>query len=130
MTGDKVSTLLLFGATGDLSHRMLLPSLYGLHADGLLPENLKIVATARSALDDQSYRASVMEALAAHVPADFYDPAIGKAFAERMTYVALDATQERSVDRRGDRSGRPRRAASSRARRPCPRSMGGSPGSS
>ena len=37
MTPDKVSTLLLFGATGDLSHRMLLPSLYGLHADGLLP---------------------------------------------------------------------------------------------
>ena len=38
MTAPTVSTLLLFGATGDLSHRMLLPSLYGLHSDGLLPE--------------------------------------------------------------------------------------------
>ena len=38
MSPDKVSTLLLFGATGDLAHRMLLPSLYGLHADGLLPD--------------------------------------------------------------------------------------------
>src|SRR6478752_7437558 len=93
MISDKVSTLLLFGATGDLSHRMLLPSLYGLHADGLLPQNLKIVATARSELDDESYRASVLEALSAHVAADFFDPAIGKAFADRITYVALDATQ-------------------------------------
>ena len=34
---DKVGTLLLFGATGDLSRRMLLPSLYGLDSDKLLP---------------------------------------------------------------------------------------------
>ena len=32
MVIDKVPQLLLFGATGDLSHRMLLPSLYGLDA--------------------------------------------------------------------------------------------------
>lgn len=31
------SKLILFGATGDLARRMLLPSLYGLHADNLLP---------------------------------------------------------------------------------------------
>ena len=57
MTRDKVSTLLLFGATGDLAHRMLLPSLYGLHADGLLPDDFRIVCTARSELDDEQYRA-------------------------------------------------------------------------
>ena len=33
---DHSSNLLLFGATGDLSRRMLLPSLYALHADGLI----------------------------------------------------------------------------------------------
>ena len=32
---EKASTLLMFGATGDLARRMLLPSLYGLDADGL-----------------------------------------------------------------------------------------------
>ena len=74
MTPDKVSTLLLFGATGDLAHRMLLPSLYGLHADGLLPEDFRIVCTARSELDDEQYRASAVEALKEHVPANFYDP--------------------------------------------------------
>ena len=36
--GAKAKTLILFGATGDLAARMLLPSLYGLHRDGLLPQ--------------------------------------------------------------------------------------------
>jgi glucose-6-phosphate 1-dehydrogenase len=44
-------TLLLFGATGDLARRMLLPSLCALDADGLLPETLRIVGTARSPMD-------------------------------------------------------------------------------
>ena len=35
---DRISTLVMFGATGDLARRMLLPSLYGLDADGLLPD--------------------------------------------------------------------------------------------
>ena len=42
------STLLLFGATGDLAKRMLLPSLYALHEDGLIAEDLRIFGTARS----------------------------------------------------------------------------------
>ena len=35
---DRISTLVMFGATGDLARRMLLPSLYGLDSDGLLPQ--------------------------------------------------------------------------------------------
>jgi glucose-6-phosphate 1-dehydrogenase len=60
---SKASTLLLFGATGDLARRMLLPSLYALDSDGLLPANLRIIATARTELDDQGYRARADEAL-------------------------------------------------------------------
>ena len=103
MITDKVNTLLLFGATGDLSHRMLLPSLYALHADGLLPEGLKIVGTARSELDDAAFRASALEALAEHVPADFFDRAVAAAFVERLSYVALDATQPDGFSRLADR---------------------------
>lgn len=96
MTPDKVSTLLLFGATGDLAHRMLLPSLYGLHSDGLLPDDFRIVCTARSALDDDQYRASAVEALKEHVPANFYDPKTALVFSRRLSYVALDATKPAS----------------------------------
>ena len=43
----KVETLILFGATGDLAQRMLFPSLYNLHVDGLLEDALTIVASGR-----------------------------------------------------------------------------------
>ena len=99
MTRDKVSTLLLFGATGDLAHRMLLPSLYGLHADNLLPDNFRIVCTARSELDDEQYRASAVEALKAHVPGGFYDPKTALIFSRRLSYVALDATKPEGFKR-------------------------------
>ena len=103
MIREKVSTLLLFGATGDLAHRMLLPSLYGLHADGLLPDGLKIVGTARSEFDDAGYRASALEALSEHVPADFFDPKVAAAFVERMSYVTLDATQPAGFSKLADK---------------------------
>ena len=45
MTRNPVGKLLLFGATGDLAQRMLLPSLFNLHSDGLLPEGLTITGT-------------------------------------------------------------------------------------
>ena len=83
--------LLLFGATGDLAQRMLLPSLYGLHADGLLPPALAITGTARSAHDDASYRAFAAQALDTFLPADRRDPATVESFLARIGYQPLDA---------------------------------------
>ena len=103
MNRDKVSTLMLFGATGDLSRRMLLPSLFALHADGLLPEDFRIVCTARSKLSDEQFRASAVEALKEHVPANFYDPKSALVFSRRLTYVPLDATQPESFKRLADK---------------------------
>ena len=57
------NTLLLFGATGDLAQRMLLPSLCALHADDLVAENLLIICTARSEHTYASYRKVAREAL-------------------------------------------------------------------
>ncbi|MGY2736503.1 glucose-6-phosphate dehydrogenase [Sphingomonas sp. UYP23] len=87
-----VGKLLLFGATGDLAQRMLLPSLYGLHADGLLPEGLTITGTARSENSDESYRKFAKDALEKFVPKDRMDAIAIKSFLERVQYQALDAT--------------------------------------
>ncbi|MBV7259148.1 glucose-6-phosphate dehydrogenase [Erythrobacter crassostreae] len=82
--------LLLFGATGDLARRMLLPSLCALDADGLLPENLRIVGTARSDIDDTEFRNMAREALETFLPAERRG---GMAtFLNRLFYQALDAT--------------------------------------
>ena len=85
-------TLLLFGATGDLARRMLLPSLYALHADGLVADRLRIVGTARSALDDAAYRDFARTALDEFLPADRKDDATIAGFLDRLFYQALDAS--------------------------------------
>jgi len=88
-----VGKLLLFGATGDLAQRMLLPSLYGLHADGLLPEGLTITGTARSEHDDAGYRQFAAEALDEFLHADRKDDSAVGTFLERLFYQPLDASK-------------------------------------
>ncbi|HEX8382486.1 MAG TPA: glucose-6-phosphate dehydrogenase [Sphingomonas sp.] len=90
MARNPVAKLLLFGATGDLAQRMLLPSLYGLHADGLLPEGLTIIGAARSEHDDASYRVFAEEALEKYLAKDRNDAATITSFVERLTYQAMD----------------------------------------
>jgi len=92
MTRDPVAKLLLFGATGDLSQRMLLPSLYGLHADGLLPEGLTITGTARHEHDDAGFRDFAKHALDQFLPDDRKDEAAIDGFLARLHYQPLDAS--------------------------------------
>ena len=81
---ERISTLVLFGATGDLARRMLLPSLYGLDSDGLLPSDLRIIGTARTDLDDAAFREKAEEALKEHLPSDFYSQGIADRFLARL----------------------------------------------
>jgi glucose-6-phosphate 1-dehydrogenase len=85
-------TLLLFGATGDLAQRMLLPSLFGLDGDGLLPAALRIVGTARSNLDESGFRAAAGQALERFVDADRRPSDRIERFLSRLSYVPLDAS--------------------------------------
>ncbi|MFN3864964.1 MAG: glucose-6-phosphate dehydrogenase [Erythrobacter sp.] len=82
--------LLLFGATGDLAQRMLLPSLFALDADGLLAPDLKIIGTARSELNDSEYRNFARAALEKYLPAERRGKMAG--FLNRLAYQTLDAT--------------------------------------
>jgi glucose-6-phosphate 1-dehydrogenase len=93
MPGTPSSALLLFGATGDLARRMLLPSLYALHEDGLLAPGLRIMGTARSQIDDAAFRDLAREALAEFLPADRKDEAKLDSFLARLAYQPLDASK-------------------------------------
>ncbi|MBI4584759.1 MAG: glucose-6-phosphate dehydrogenase [Planctomycetes bacterium] len=55
--------IVLFGATGDLTHRKLLPALYNLARDGLLPQHVAIVGLARREKTDESFRQDLIEGL-------------------------------------------------------------------
>ena len=88
MSARPASLLVIFGATGDLAQRMLLPSMYGLYRDGLLPADFRILGTARSELDDDAFRASVAEALDRRVAAGDRDEASVQRFLAAVHYQA------------------------------------------
>jgi glucose-6-phosphate 1-dehydrogenase len=50
-------TLVIFGGAGDLAHRKLLPALYNLHVDGVMPASMAVVGVGRKDLTDDAYRA-------------------------------------------------------------------------
>lgn len=83
--------LVIFGATGDLSTRKILPGLYRRDLAGQLPEAARIVCVARSAHDDDSWREVVRRALEDHVDAARRDAAAIDRFLRRLSYVVLDA---------------------------------------
>lgn len=109
MTRDPVGKLLLFGATGDLAQRMLLPSLYGLHADELLPAGLTITGSARAEHDDASYREFAEKALHEFLPKDRKDEKAIAGFLERLFFQPADLSDESTfqplADKVGDVSG-------------------------
>src|SRR5437660_11034280 len=57
-------TIVIFGGSGDLAHRKLLPALYNLHVDGFLPPRIAIVGAGRMPSTDDEYRAFARDGLA------------------------------------------------------------------
>jgi glucose-6-phosphate 1-dehydrogenase len=92
----KSRALLLFGATGDLARRMLLPSLFSLHRDNLLPADFEILATARSSLDDDAFRLCADTAIRAAIPAERLEEDAVRAFMRKLKYVRADVSDAAS----------------------------------
>jgi glucose-6-phosphate 1-dehydrogenase len=98
-------TLLLFGVTGDLARRMLLPSLFGLDADGLLPEGLTIVGTARHDIGDEGLRDEARKVVAPLAAERKLSPQLVDRFLARLSYVPADASDPASFAALGDKLG-------------------------
>jgi glucose-6-phosphate 1-dehydrogenase len=85
-----IERVVIFGATGDLAARMLLPSLYHLHAEGLLPGPLKIIGSARTAMSRETYVERVRRDLEERV--EDLRPEAWPSFAERLDYCEADVS--------------------------------------
>jgi glucose-6-phosphate 1-dehydrogenase len=102
--------LVLFGATGDLARRKLLPGLFHLNRAGLLPDEYRIIGVSLQRLTDDEFREHVREALR-----EFCRTAIDdeewRAFSERLTYVTFGADALSAAVGRAERAigGEPRR---------------------
>ena len=90
-----IERLVLFGATGDLAGRFLLPALAALHAAGKLPEALCVLGAARQELDDAAFRNAAAKRLEAHA-ADT-PPAARGAVLRMLRYRSVDVADARSV---------------------------------
>ena len=80
----------VFGGTGDLAVRKLLPSLYLRDRDGQLPEDTRILAASRAGLDDHGYRDKIRGELPRFVSSEEIDEELVERFLARLAHVSLD----------------------------------------
>ncbi len=83
--------IVIAGATGDLSRRMLLPALYNLDADGLLAEDARILGLSRQVLDREAFAAMTRETVEGRGHAFRTD--VWERFSARLDYLTADLTR-------------------------------------
>lgn len=81
--------LIIFGASGDLTKRKLMPSLYRLSISGMLPEPFFILGTGRDAIGTDAFRATMLTAVKETMPKDF-SKKTWDAFSARLHHVDFD----------------------------------------
>jgi len=87
------TAVVIFGATGDLSHRKLLPALYNLAHDDYLPANFAVFGAARSAMTDEQFRASMKESVAKHSRRPLNEE-LWSRFAARLFYQQVEGDSD------------------------------------
>jgi len=87
------SVLVIFGASGDLTRRKLIPSLYSLASDGLLPSGQAIVGFGKTEFPDQDFRIAMREACDRFARRRPTEDAIWNNFAQGLFYVQGDFTK-------------------------------------
>ena len=84
--------LVIFGATGDLAMRKLLPALFRRHAVAQIPEDARIIGLSLSKHTTKKYRELAEDALKQHIPADELEADLVKSFLARIHYIPNDVT--------------------------------------
>ena len=85
--------LVIFGATGDLTKRKLLPALYNLEAVNLLPEDMKVISVGRREIDSDIYKEKALDAIKSFSRNE-PDLDIWKRLCEKIEYLKMDFTKQ------------------------------------
>ncbi|MEP7354338.1 MAG: glucose-6-phosphate dehydrogenase [Acidobacteriota bacterium] len=86
--------IVIFGASGDLAKRKLLPALYRLALDRFLPENFAIIGTSRTAMTDEEFRAKMRESVEKYSEDTSLDASLWSRFESNLHYVTGDLNDE------------------------------------
>src|SRR5437879_13598891 len=101
--------MVIFGATGDLSSKKLLPALYNLAKQRLLPAGFTVVGAAIDDLSDDAFRKHASEVITKFSRTQPVEPQVLKAFLDSVHYVKVDFSKLedfRSEERRVGKGGR------------------------
>jgi glucose-6-phosphate 1-dehydrogenase len=90
--------LVIFGASGDLTQRKLMPALYSLAFRRLLPERFAVVGAARTEMTSEAWREQMKEAVQKYGRDEFRED-VWQRLEEAMVYVSTDAADEEAEDR-------------------------------
>lgn len=93
----KPITLIIFGASGDLTRRKLVPALYSLHQKGLLPPQTQIVGYARRPYTDDSFRQLLLEGVQ-EFAGKWFDAGTWQTFAPRLFYLQGNLNEASGYD--------------------------------
>jgi glucose-6-phosphate 1-dehydrogenase len=91
-------SFVIFGVTGDLAHRLVVPALYNLAASDLLPEKFCLIGVARSAMSNDELADSLMKGLREFATRPV-DDAIAKRLFECVTCIEADPSDPASFDK-------------------------------
>ena len=87
-----LTTIVIFGASGDLTRRKLIPALFDLYCKGSLPEKWRIVGVSRSEFSNEAFRDAMSEGVAEFARFENNDAAAWKEFARNLSYQSCDVT--------------------------------------
>jgi glucose-6-phosphate 1-dehydrogenase len=90
--------MVIFGASGDLTHRKIFPALYSLLYRRLLPEHFGVIGVARTEGDDEQFREDMKEAVKKYGRDEFRDD-VWEKLADGMRWVSADFADEGGEDR-------------------------------
>jgi len=91
-------SFVIFGVTGDLAHRLVIPALYNLAATGLLPDKFCVVGITRKGMPNDELRDGLMKGLRQFATRPV-DDAIATRLLECVTCIAADPTEPASFDK-------------------------------
>jgi glucose-6-phosphate 1-dehydrogenase len=100
---DEPFSLVIFGASGDLTRRKLIPALWSLYAARTLPEPFTIIATARTEMTDEVFRGEMRGAVVEFARLKIPSPLVWERFASHLHYVAGDPNGAALYPRLGKR---------------------------
>jgi glucose-6-phosphate 1-dehydrogenase len=96
------ATVVILGASGDLTRRKLIPALHSLGCEGLLPSSIRVIGVARTELADQAFRSQVYQGVVDYARLEPGVCELWPSFADRISYLTGEYADPGTYLRLGD----------------------------